>query len=92
MGQAGNYQVFRARLPPVMVALSPDSNPYSSPSSSPCSNSVTLIIALIATLIVALVVALRVALVVALIVALMWEFPSIRGTLIWGPYNKDPTI
>ena len=21
-----------------------------------------------------------------------WEFPKIRGTLIWGPYNKDPTI
>ena len=19
-------------------------------------------------------------------------FPKIRGTLIWGPYNKDPTI
>ena len=22
----------------------------------------------------------------------MWEFPKIRGTLFWGPYNKDPTI
>ena len=22
----------------------------------------------------------------------IWEFPKIRGTLIWGPYNKDPTI
>ena len=21
-----------------------------------------------------------------------WEFPKIRGTLIWGPDNKDPTI
>ena len=21
-----------------------------------------------------------------------WEFPQIRGTLFWGPYNKDPTI
>ena len=21
-----------------------------------------------------------------------WEFPRIRGTLIGGPYNKDPTI
>ena len=21
-----------------------------------------------------------------------WEFPKIRRTLIWGPYNKDPTI
>ena len=20
----------------------------------------------------------------------MWEFPKIRGTLFWGPYNKDP--
>ena len=20
------------------------------------------------------------------------EFPKIRGTLVWGPYNKDPTI
>ena len=20
-----------------------------------------------------------------------WEFPKIRGTLFWGPYNKDPT-
>ena len=23
---------------------------------------------------------------------LIWEFPKIRGTLSWGPYNKDPTI
>ena len=22
----------------------------------------------------------------------MWEFPKIRDTLFWGPYNKDPTI
>ena len=22
----------------------------------------------------------------------MWEFPKIRGTVFWGPYNKDPTI
>ena len=21
-----------------------------------------------------------------------WEFPKIRGTLFWGPYNKDPTM
>ena len=21
----------------------------------------------------------------------IWEFPKIRGTLFWGPYNKDPT-
>ena len=21
----------------------------------------------------------------------IWEFPSFRGTLFWGPYNKDPT-
>ena len=21
-----------------------------------------------------------------------WGFPKIRGTLFWGPYNKDPTI
>ena len=21
-----------------------------------------------------------------------WEFPKLRGTLFWGPYNKDPTI
>ena len=20
------------------------------------------------------------------------QFPKIRGTLFWGPYNKDPTI
>ena len=26
------------------------------------------------------------------IVLLGWEFPKIRGTLFWGPYNKDPTI
>ena len=24
--------------------------------------------------------------------ALIWEFPKIRGTLFWCPYNKDPTI
>ena len=23
---------------------------------------------------------------------LKWGFPKIRGTLFWGPYNKDPTI
>ena len=23
---------------------------------------------------------------------LIWEFPKIGGTLVWGPYNKDPTI
>ena len=22
----------------------------------------------------------------------VWEFRKIRGTLFWGPYNKDPTI
>ena len=22
----------------------------------------------------------------------IWEFPKIRGTFCWGPYNKDPTI
>ena len=22
---------------------------------------------------------------------LIWEFPKIRGTLVWGPYNKDPS-
>ena len=22
----------------------------------------------------------------------IWEFPKIRGTLLWGPYNKAPTI
>ena len=21
-----------------------------------------------------------------------WEFPKLRGTLFWGPYNKDPTM
>ena len=21
-----------------------------------------------------------------------WDFPKIRATLFWGPYNKDPTI
>ena len=21
----------------------------------------------------------------------IWQFPKIRGTLFWGPYNKDPT-
>ena len=20
-----------------------------------------------------------------------WDFPKVRGTLFWGPYNKDPT-
>ena len=22
----------------------------------------------------------------------IWEFPKMRGTLFWGPYNQDPTI
>ena len=22
----------------------------------------------------------------------VWEFPKIRGTLFWGPCNKDPTV
>ena len=22
----------------------------------------------------------------------VWEFPKIRGTLFWDPYNKDPII
>ena len=22
----------------------------------------------------------------------IWEFPKIRGTLFWGPYNRDPII
>ena len=22
----------------------------------------------------------------------IWEFPKIRGNLVWGPYNKGPTI
>ena len=22
----------------------------------------------------------------------IWEFPKTGGTLLWGPYNKDPTI
>ena len=22
----------------------------------------------------------------------LWEFPQVRGTLFWGPYNKDPTM
>ena len=22
----------------------------------------------------------------------IWEFPKMRGTLFWDPYNKDPTI
>ena len=22
----------------------------------------------------------------------VWKFPKIRGTLFWGPDNKDPTI
>ena len=21
-----------------------------------------------------------------------WEFPKVRSTLFWGPYNNDPTI
>ena len=21
-----------------------------------------------------------------------WEFPKLRGTVFWDPYNKDPTI
>ena len=25
-------------------------------------------------------------------IIIIWEFPKIRGTLFWGPYNKDPTI
>ena len=25
-------------------------------------------------------------------IAAGWEFPKIRGTLFWGPSNKDPTI
>ena len=24
--------------------------------------------------------------------ACTWELPKIRGTLFWGPHNKDPTI
>ena len=24
--------------------------------------------------------------------SIMWGFPKTRGTLFWGPYNKDPTI
>ena len=24
--------------------------------------------------------------------ATIWEFPKIRGTLFWCPYNRDPTI
>ena len=24
--------------------------------------------------------------------ALLWEFPKIRDTLFWGPYNEGPTI
>ena len=23
---------------------------------------------------------------------LIWGFPKIRGTLFWGPYDKDPSI
>ena len=23
---------------------------------------------------------------------MIWEFPKIRGTLFWGPYNNEPTI
>ena len=22
----------------------------------------------------------------------IWEFPKIMGNLLWGPYDKDPTI
>ena len=22
----------------------------------------------------------------------IWEFPKIRGTFCWSPYNKDPTV
>ena len=22
----------------------------------------------------------------------IWEFPKIRGTLFWGPYNRNPAI
>ena len=22
----------------------------------------------------------------------LWEFPKIMGALVWGPYNKAPTI
>ena len=25
-------------------------------------------------------------------VGTFWDFPKLRGTLFWGPYNKDPTI
>ena len=25
-------------------------------------------------------------------VKFIWDFPKVRGTLFWGPYNKDPTI
>ena len=25
-------------------------------------------------------------------IILIWDFPKTRGTLFWGPYNKDPTI
>ena len=32
------------------------------------------------------------ALVLTVITSTIWEFPKIRGTLIWGPYNQDPTI
>ena len=27
-----------------------------------------------------------------IIKAPIWEFPKIRITVCWGPYNKDPTI
>ena len=27
-----------------------------------------------------------------LVLVLIWEFPKTRGTLFWGPYNKDPTV
>ena len=26
------------------------------------------------------------------LVVRIWEFPIIRGTLFWGPYNKGPTV
>ena len=22
----------------------------------------------------------------------IWEFPKVRGAVLWGPYNKDPTF
>ena len=29
---------------------------------------------------------------VHVVVVAVWGFPKIRGTLFWGPHNKDPTI